>query len=186
MLAPLRNLHRRRDLALPGIGPCRYRRPEGHQTGVEQAQERAQQPERPLVHEWLFDISIEIDVPLDLGPIGNGHRQIVTIRGGSISGPRLQGEVLPGGSDWVLRRDGSLLLDVRSTAKTHDGNLIGVLARGYFYTSARRTQQMQEGKPAAASEQYFRSASRSKPAPSHTRGSTVPGRWEWVNFAPVW
>ncbi len=118
-----------------------------------QTQERAQQPERPLLHEWLFDVNVELDAPPHLGPMGNGHRQIFPIRGGSISVPRLQGEMLPGGSDWVLgRQDGSLLLGIRATAKTHHGHLIGVLGRGDSYTSARGTRRMQKGKPIAGTD----------------------------------
>lgn len=123
------------------------------------AQQEGLQPERPLVYEWLFDVSVELEPSLVIGPTGAGQREIFPIRGGSIKGPHLQAEILPGGGDWALRReDGSLLLDIRSTARTGDGNLITVAGRGYFSMTPQGMQEMQEGKPVAASEQYFRVA----------------------------
>jgi len=124
-----------------------------------QMQEHAQTPARPLVHEWLFEVSVELEEPLDIGPTGAGRREIVYIRRGAIDGPRLQAEVLPGGGDWLLRReDGSLLLDIRATARTRDGHLIYVSARGHLWLTPQAMQQMQQGKPVAAAEQYFRVA----------------------------
>ncbi|QXD15651.1 DUF3237 domain-containing protein [Rhodocaloribacter litoris] len=123
------------------------------------AQKEAPQPERPLVYEWLFDVTVELEPSLVIGPTGAGQREVYPIRSGSIEGPHLQAEILPGGNDWVLRReDGSLLLDIRSVARTRDGNLISAAGRGYFSLTPQGIQQMQEGKPVPASEQYFRVA----------------------------
>jgi hypothetical protein len=40
----------------------------------------------------------------DLGATPKGWRRIVGVNGGRFSGPKLNGIVLPGGGDWLLRR----------------------------------------------------------------------------------
>jgi hypothetical protein len=75
----------------------------------------------------LFDIVINLDPPLD---IGNG-RVLFGSAGGTFTGPRLHGDVLPGGGDWaVFRPDRTMLLDVRLTLRTHDDALIHMTYHG--------------------------------------------------------
>lgn len=66
--------------------------------------------------------------------IGNGPygvRQIIPLRKGTIKGPKINGEVLPFGADWILvRPDGIIELDVRATIKTDDGEHIYVHYKG--------------------------------------------------------
>src|SRR5207244_3561520 len=81
--------------------------------------------------EFLFKITLEVPPLLDLGETCYGRRRIARIAGGSFEGPKLKGEVLPGGGDWLLlRRDGVLQLDVRLTMQTHDQQLIYMTHRG--------------------------------------------------------
>jgi Protein of unknown function (DUF3237) len=55
-----------------------------------------------LESEFLFDISLTLQAPLDIGPGPEGHRLIVMTSGGRFQGPRLSGTVLPlTGADWV-------------------------------------------------------------------------------------
>src|SRR5205809_3304685 len=57
----------------------------------------------------------------DLGPTPAGHRRIVVVKGGRFEGPRLRGDVLPGGGAWLVERsDGSRRLDVRLTLRVGD------------------------------------------------------------------
>ncbi|NDG45420.1 MAG: DUF3237 domain-containing protein, partial [Gammaproteobacteria bacterium] len=79
-------------------------------------------------------------------PIGitlSGNRMVAPIVGGTFSGPRLEGTVLPGGADWVLvGSDGSMKIDVRTTLKTTDGAFIYLQYRGRFIASAEAMQQL--------------------------------------------
>ena len=60
--------------------------------------------------------------PEVIGPVAEGLRMNVYITGGTLEGPRLQGQVRPVGADWVtIRPDGVSLVDVRATFETHDG-----------------------------------------------------------------
>lgn len=75
----------------------------------------------------LFTVKIEVDRPMDLiGQLPQGYtRRIATATGGWFKGERLSGIVLPGGGDSVVERpDGGLMLDVRLTLQTQEGDNI--------------------------------------------------------------
>lgn len=64
--------------------------------------------------EFLMQISADLDDPQILSGTPLGTRRILYGRSGTFSGPGLQGEMLPGGGDWVLlRQDGVAELDIR-------------------------------------------------------------------------
>jgi hypothetical protein len=94
-------------------------------------------PVADIEAEPLFDMVVDLDPPLDLG----GGRVLFGSAGGSFTGPRLRGEVLPGGGDWTwFRPDGVMTLDVRLTLRTHDDALVfmtygGRRAGDYFRTT---------------------------------------------------
>ncbi len=73
----------------------------------------------------LFDIVVDLNPRLNIGAGPFGQRILFGAAGGSFEGPKLRGEVLPGGGDWALfRPDGAMTLDVRLTLRTHDEALI--------------------------------------------------------------
>ena len=77
-----------------------------------------------LQHLFTFTAAIRLP-PEVIGPLPEGIRATAYVRGGEITGPRLQGTVLPVGGDWLLLRpDGIGLVDVRLTLETHDQALI--------------------------------------------------------------
>lgn len=60
-----------------------------------------------------------------IGPVAEGLRVTFYIAGGTVSGPKLRGNVRAAGADWfTMRSDGVGILDVRTTIETHDGALI--------------------------------------------------------------
>jgi hypothetical protein len=68
-----------------------------------------------------------LEAPLELGqPVG--HRVIVNVpAGGSVRGPKINGQLVAPAGDWLyVMPDGSLRLDVRATIKTDDNALIFV------------------------------------------------------------
>ena len=75
--------------------------------------------------EHIFDIHIDLEPPQIIGQTPAGVRQVYVVKGGTVDGPRVKGELLPGGGDWgTLRPDGAIQLDVRATIRTDDGALI--------------------------------------------------------------
>ena len=95
--------------------------------------------------EHLCDFSIDFD-PIQSFPTSRGLRLNYVIRAGEVRGPRLRGEFLPGGGDWVtVDQDGIASLDVRATIRTHDGQIIYVTNTGRSHMSAEARTRLQGG-----------------------------------------
>jgi hypothetical protein len=78
-----------------------------------------------ITTQHLFDMVVDLAPRLDFGAGPLGRRRFFGSAGGTFHGPRLRGEVLPGGGDWALfRTDGAMALDVRLTLRTDDGALV--------------------------------------------------------------
>jgi hypothetical protein len=83
----------------------------------------------------LFDIVVDLNPRLDIGDGPFGRRILFGAAGGSFNGPKVRGEVLPGGGDWALfRPDGAMALDVRVTLRTHDDALVHMTYGGRWIT----------------------------------------------------
>lgn len=108
---------------------------------------------------YAFEIAVEVNPPLDLGQTSAGHRRIVNIANGTVSGSRLQGRVLPGGGDWqILRADGTADLDARYTIQADDGALIYAVNRGFRHGPADVMARLNKGERVDPGSYYFRSA----------------------------
>jgi Protein of unknown function (DUF3237) len=108
----------------------------------------------------LFDITIELHPIQVLGKTPAGERRIIPVSGGSFSGERLRGEILPhAGSDLLLTRaDGSYQQDVRLPLRTDDGAVILMTYRGVRHSSAEVAARIAAGESVGASEYYLRTA----------------------------
>jgi hypothetical protein len=110
-----------------------------------------------LVTELLFEINVNMEPPQVVGPTPNGDRRVRLISGGSFAGPKLRGEILHGGGDWLLLRpDGARSLDVRLTLRTDDGHLIYAVSRGILDLTPEIYQRIAEGEEIDPSQYYFR------------------------------
>jgi hypothetical protein len=118
---------------------------------------------------FAFEIAVEVHAPLDLGHTQAGHRRIIRIEGGRVTGPKLQGRILPGGADWqILRQDGTADLDARYTIQSDDGALIYVVNRGVRHGPAEVLDRLNRGERVDPASYYFRSAaSFETSAPQH-------------------
>ena len=86
-----------------------------------------------------------------------GGRRILYVKRGSFAGPRVRGEVLPGGVDWVLvRKDGVSQLDVRITLRSEDGSLIFADYRGIADIPPDVRTRISKGEDAPPAQYYFR------------------------------
>lgn len=114
-----------------------------------------------------------LDPAQNLGRTPLGGRKIVRVSGGSLIGPRIQAEILPGGGDWALTRgDGVLMLDVRLTLRSHDGALIYVTYSGFRHGAPEVMERLARGGRVDPAEMYFRIA------PSF---ETADERYDWMN-----
>jgi hypothetical protein len=106
---------------------------------------RAEDAAPPLNYEYLCTAEAELEPGQPVGKTPQGTRNIVYVKSGVVTGPKIKGRVLPGGGDWLLvRPDGISEVDVRATIETDDGALIythyrGVIdgKTGYFRTTPR-------------------------------------------------
>jgi hypothetical protein len=116
-------------------------------------------PASALHCEFLLQVSAQLDDPLVLADAPLGTRRILYAKGGSFSGPSLEGQVIPGGGDWVLlRRDGVAELDIRFVLRTDDAQLIYMHAGGIFHMPPRIAERIRNGEDVDPSEYYFRTS----------------------------
>lgn len=108
---------------------------------------------------FAFEIAVDVHAPFDLGQTQAGHRRVIPIAGGNVSGPKLQGRVLPGSADWqILRPDGTADLDARYTIQADDGTLIYVVNRGVRHGPPEVLARLNRGEPVDPASYYFRTA----------------------------
>ena len=126
-----------------------------------------------LAGELLYRMRLEVGPPFDVGTGPRGHRMVIPFKGGRFEGPKLRGEVLITGGDWLLQRaDGVMELDVRRTLRTDDGHFIYAHYRGILAGSADAMARLGRGEPVPAAELYFRTT------PVFETGSE---KYAWLN-----
>lgn len=78
--------------------------------------------------EFIWEAKVKIGKTINIGESKRGTRRVIPITGGTFSGPKIKGEVLPGGEDWQLvRPDGDTELYARYLLKTNDGQIFQVV-----------------------------------------------------------
>ena len=81
--------------------------------------------------EVAFEEIVTLDKSVTVGDTAYGHRQFVPITGGTVSGPRLKGKVLPGGWDWQLGlSNGCKSLSAEYKLQLEDGTIVYVSNKG--------------------------------------------------------
>jgi hypothetical protein len=109
----------------------------------------------------IFTIQAELAPVLSLGRTPLGERRIVGILGGRVSGPKLNGHILPGGADWqVVRADGAADISARYTIETDAGARILVSSDGLRHGPPEVLEKLMRGDPADPGSYYFRTAMR--------------------------
>lgn len=117
-------------------------------------------PPRPGL-DFLARFRITVDPVQHFGDTPWGDRRVVPIVGGSFDGPRLSGEILPGGGDWqIVHADGTADIDTRYTLRTRDGALIHLTTTGLRHGPPDVLRRLAAGEPVDPAEYYFRLALR--------------------------
>jgi hypothetical protein len=107
--------------------------------------------------EPLARFRVVLSSPQEIGQTQHGRRRVIGVDGGTFDGPRLSGEVLPGGADWQLvHGDGTASIDTRYTLHTYDGALLYLATRGVRHGSAEVLARLAHGEDVAPDEYYFR------------------------------
>ncbi|MDV8021258.1 DUF3237 domain-containing protein [Rhodococcus sp. IEGM 1330] len=122
---------------------------------------------------FIAHLSVTVGVPIDLGEVGDGHRRLVPILGGTVDGPLLHGRVLPGGADHQILRTATLTeLDARYALETDAGERIAVHNVGIRSGTKEDIDALVHGEHVAADRVYFR---------SQPRLSSAASRLAWMN-----
>jgi hypothetical protein len=112
----------------------------------------------PVAH--LFDMQVDLQPAQPIStPLGT--RLTFVVNGGTITGPALTGEVLPGGGDWLLvGADGVGRVDVRVTLRSHDDVLVHFESAGIIKVPADGLQRLAAGQALPFGETYVRTTPR--------------------------
>ncbi len=116
---------------------------------------------------------VDLEAPQMVGKTPAGIRQIFIVKGGTFEGPKMKGDLLPGGGDWALvRPDGAVQLDVRATMRADDGALIYGYYSGLIVASSQIYGRIFGGEDVPLSEYYFY---------TNPMFQTAATQYEWLN-----
>jgi hypothetical protein len=126
-----------------------------------------------LDYEFLGTLDIQAGQSHMLGEHRSGYRRYDVLLGGTLTGPKISGEILPGGSD-LLHRHSDLTLHphVRLVVKTDDDALVLVSYEGIRFTSPEVNERLLSGEHVPFTEYYLRVA---------PFFETSSERYDWLN-----
>jgi hypothetical protein len=108
---------------------------------------------------YAFSARISLSPPVEQGEIDGARKRFVPITGGTITGPRLSGTVLPGGGDWQSILPGGLTrVEARYFLKTDDGAVIGIHNVGVRVATPEVTDKIARGIAVPPDSYYFRTS----------------------------
>lgn len=108
---------------------------------------------------FVAEVQAEVAAPIVVGAGATGERRIVPIIGGRVSGPRLEGEILPGGADFqLIRPDGVAEIEARYALRLNDGALVHVVNRGLRHAAPEDVERLLRGEAVPPERVYFRTA----------------------------
>ncbi|MCA0363426.1 MAG: DUF3237 domain-containing protein [Bacteroidetes bacterium] len=123
--------------------------------------------------EYLCTMNVKLGMPLVPGDGPHGFRRIIPIAGGTVTGEKLQGEVLAGGADWqVIRKDGAAEISAEYQIKTSDGVIIYLKNIGLRVASTEVAARLGKGEFVDPKEYYFRMV---------TVFEAPTGKYDWLN-----
>jgi hypothetical protein len=108
--------------------------------------------------EFVFELRVAVSEPIRVGRTASEDLNVTPIVGGTVTGPRLTGEVLPVGADWWVTRGATTQLDARYLIRAADGAAIDVVNRGYWHADAAVEQRLYGGEAVPESDLYYRTA----------------------------
>jgi hypothetical protein len=105
----------------------------------------------------IFTIQCTLGSIQKLGATPYGERRIINILGGTVEGPKLQGQILPGGADWqIVRADDVVHLTARYTLQSEAGGQVLVNAEGYRHGPPEVMARLARDETVDPSLYYFR------------------------------
>ena len=126
-----------------------------------------------LSKEPVIRIEADLAEPLLFGKSPYGERRVINILGGTISGPRVSGKILPGGADWqIIRTDGVADILAKYTFQADSGGLVLVTSAGLRHGPPDVIAKLARGDSVDKSLYYFRTV---------VRFETADFALDWLN-----
>ena len=123
--------------------------------------------------ELVCTLTVQLDPIREMGAGRAGQRRIIPISGGTVAGPKLNGQILSIGADWqTVFSDGLAELDTRYAMETHDGATIEIINFGLRHGPPEVLQAIMAGEDVDPASYYMR---------THARLETGDARYKWVN-----
>ena len=108
--------------------------------------------------EPAFTVDARLGPLEDHGVTRAGHRRVIAVAGGRVSGV-LDAEILPGGADWQLvRPDGAIEIDTRYSARTAAGEYVHLRTSGVRSGPPEVLAALLRGENVDPASYYFRVA----------------------------
>lgn len=119
-----------------------------------------------------FAVTVTLGTPIELGTGPGGRRRFIPITGGTVSGPRLSGIVLPGGGDWqTIAPDGTTEVHARYAMRASDGTTVEIDNPGVRVAAPEIIARLTAGEIVDPALYYFRSS---------PRFTLPPGKHDWL------
>ena len=114
-----------------------------------------------LSKEPVLRVEADLEEPQLFGRTPYGERRVINILGGTVSGPKLKGRILPGGADWqIVRPDGAADIFARYTVQIEGGGLVLVTSAGLRHGPPDVIAKLARGEPVDRDQYYFRTCVR--------------------------
>lgn len=108
---------------------------------------------------FAFEARITLAPPIEQGIVDGKRKRFIPITGGTIKGPELKGEILPGGGDWQsIHPDGLTEIYARYSMKADDGTVIAITNPGVRVASAAVIARLSAGEDVDPALYYFRTS----------------------------
>lgn len=122
---------------------------------------------------FVFNMELQVENPHLPGETPTGYKRIIRVSGGEFEGETIRGRVVPGGDDWItVRKDGSIIQDVRILLETDDNELILMTYRGIRTGSASVLARLDKNEEVDPEEYYFRTV---------PIFETSSEKYDWIN-----
>ena len=114
-----------------------------------------------LGNQPIFTIEAELEAIVTLGRTPYGERRFIGISGGTVTGPKLNGRILPGGADWqIVRGDGAADIQARYMIEADSGARIMVNSAGLRHGPPEVLEKLARGDKVDPALYYFRTVMR--------------------------
>lgn len=109
----------------------------------------------------VFDLSIRVARPIEIGDFGYGARRVIPITGGELRGDNMSGTILAGGADYqIIRPNGFTELEAKYAIELSDGEKIYIENLGVRFGPKEALERIRAGEAVPPELIYFRSVPR--------------------------